>query len=503
MVKRTIFITLAILIAGLAGPILMAAPKGTLVVATQAETFSMDPIDLVSAYQASYISLFYDQLVVDGEGQGFTPGLFKSWELVNKKTWRFHLQRGVTFHNGYPFTAADVEFIFQRIQAPSYKGPLRVYAKVIKKVHIIDDHTVDIKTKYPFSMLLSFMANVNVSSKKWVQENDKKTIKNVAMGTGPFKMVSWKKKQRVVAEANTAYFRGSPKVKRIIMKPIPEMSSRVAELMSGNAHVIVKVPPFIVPQLEKNPDTAVASNYSLRAMGMFINTLSVPELQDKRVRQALNYAVDKQAIIDGILQGYGKVIGVTAPVESRDVDRSIKPYPYDPKKARELLAEAGYPDGFELKVFSPSGRYAMDKEVVQAVAEQLSRVGIKTRVQIIETQQYFKRWVRKKLDGIMILGMGFGSNVMSGLALILDPRSVYNYYNNPDMAKLVKGYIVTMDPKKQLALSHKIQHLMHEDAAMLFLYNPVHMFGISKKVKGFKAYPSSSRMNLWKVSLAE
>lgn len=480
-----------------------AEPKGTMIVGMEAETYSMDPLYAWMTYGHVISCQIYDSLIDFAPDGKVRPRLAVSWQLLDDKTWRFNLRKGVKFHNGDPFTAADVKFTLERLLDPKNKARDRAHVASIEKLIIINDHTIDVKTKAPEPLLLNRLASyVHVVSKKFADEKGPETMRRHAMGTGPFRFVSWKRKDRLTLEANPGWYIAAPKVKTLIFRPIPETAARIAELQAGGVHIATYVPPFMVNQLKQGKDTDAQTVLSMRALFMVMNTLDVPELKDRRVRRALNYAVDKQAIINGLLNGQGVPLGTPAPMHVPGMDRSIKPYPHDPQKAKALLKEAGYPNGFPLNLYSPSGRYPMDKEVVQAVADQLSKFGIKPKVHVIETGTYFKRFMQHALKGICLVGDGYRMQSTERMFAWIDPKTPACYYHNNTLKEMAYKARAIMDREERHALSRKIQNMIHDEAIHLFLYNQVNSTGVSKKVKGFKPRPDGY-IDLWNVSITQ
>lgn len=355
----------------------LAASERPLVVGLPAGIPSLDPAAMSLTDSGLIIGrLVFESLFgIDEKGKIY-PQLALSWKWVDENTLRVNLRKGVKFHNGEPFTASDVKFTIEWLMTPENKwNGIRDFAS-FDKVVIIDDYTIDFKYKRADPATLNhWAARVRIYSKKFFDKNGIEGLRNNAIGTGAFKFVSWKRDDQFIIEANDEWYLGKPKVKTIIFRFLPEMASRVAELQTGNVHIIPGLPPFMVTELKKVKGIDVQTELAVRAMFMDIDTIKVPELKDKRVRQALNYAVDKELIIKGVLSGMAQPLGTHVPVIIPGADPSIKPYPYDPEKARALLKEAGYPNGFSLDLFSSSGNHPMDKEVTLAVADQLSKSG--------------------------------------------------------------------------------------------------------------------------------
>ena len=480
-----------------------AQPKGTLRVAVSTDLLGLDPLQAFTVSGLVMQRHIYDSLVSFGANGTIQPQLAVSWKLLDEKTWRFNLRKGIKFHNGYPFTAADVKFSIEYLLDPKNKWNFRTYFDSFDAIETIDDYTINIKTKIPDPVLPNNLAAfVNVISKKFYDENGSEGLKNQAIGTGPFKFVSWRRNDRLVLEANNEWYASPPKVKTLMFRIIPEMGARVAELQAGGVHIIFDVPPFMVSQLKKGEDTDVLSVPSLRTIYMIIDTLKIPQLKDRRVRQALNFGVDKEAIVKGILNGMGTPLGTHVPLLVGGADPSIKPYPYDPQKAKDLLKEAGYPNGFSLNLYSPNGRYLMDKEVTLAVADQLSKVGIKTNVQVMESNTYLKELSAHNLEGIYLIGIACRTYDVNYSLNQLNPNFVLCYYQDKELEEMVNKTKATMDSTKRYNSAYKIQKIVHDEAIFLPLYNEMGIYGVSKKVKGFEA-PVDEMMQLWNVSVTE
>jgi peptide/nickel transport system substrate-binding protein len=235
---------------------------------------------------------------------------------------------------------------------------------------------------------------------------------------------------------------------------------------------------------------------------MIMDTINTEPLKDKRVRQAINYAVNKKAIIKGVLSGKGIPLGTHVPRRVNGANLTIQPYPYNPDKAKSLLKEAGYADGFSLNLNTPNGRYPMDREVTLAIADQLSKVGIKAKVNAMETGSYFKGLVNKTLTGLFFIGMGSGEWDISDSLNQLPSNFVLCYYPNNEMNERVARAKQTMDLEVRYKLASEIQQIVHEEAPYLFLYNGMAIFGVSGKIENFTPR-SDDMMDLWEVSLLQ
>jgi peptide/nickel transport system substrate-binding protein len=463
-------------------------PKGELVVCQGAEIGSLDIARHINIPDINYTHQVFDMLYLrDGQGNP-QPRLAVSYKLINDTTWEFKLRRGVKFHNGAVMTAKDVKFSIDRMIDPQSKVFFAHFYATIKEVKVLDDFTIQIITKSPDPLLLKRMShNIFILPSDLLKEKGAEAFFQHPIGTGPFKFVSWARNDRMVFEANEGYWDGPPKVKRVIFRPVPEVSTRIAELQTGNADIIVNIPPFLVPQVKDSPVTTVQSVPSGRAMFVYINCLTEGPLKNKKVRQALNYAVDKKAIIDNILKGSGVPMAIGITPYHWGYDPSLNPYPYDPQKAKKLLAEAGYASGLKLAFNSPSGRFLMDKEVSEAIVGMLNEVGVQTDMKIHEYGSYVQILTGKKLQDLGFIGWGNPLHDAEGTLSTLYAPSAFNYYSDPQMTEKIIQARTTMDQKKRLDLYKEIQREIFEDAPMIFLHQQIDHYGVSKKVKGFEA----------------
>jgi peptide/nickel transport system substrate-binding protein len=305
----------------------------------------------------------------------------------------------------------------------------------------------------------------------------------------------------VKLEANPDYWFGTPLVDELVFRVIPDAGTRIAELLSGGVHVALEVP---MDQINKiNTDTTRASvNSGRRIMYLAIksNDPSLPT-HDKRVRQAMNYAVDVQAITDSLMQGYTKPYdGV---LTSPNNDPTVQAYAYDPDRAKQLLAEAGYADGFDLVIDSPNGRYVKDTEVAQIVAKYLNDVGIRATVQTHEWATYSTRLREGNINGMYLLGNGGFPSSFEELSTIFDPRknpSAAHGYANPQFQSLMDQANVTVDQAEHVSLLHEAQRILWDDAPAIFGYTQPVAWGISKQLEGYEASPNEYLRLYWALT---
>ncbi|MEW6266931.1 MAG: ABC transporter substrate-binding protein [Thermodesulfobacteriota bacterium] len=485
--KRIVLVLLTLGMVIMAGSSL-AQPKGDLVICQAAEVSAADPARHHSITDINYTLQVFDMLYLrDGQGNP-QPRLATSHQIVNDTTWEFKLRTGVKFHHGTVMTAKDVKFSLDRMTDPQTKAFFAPFYSTIKEVKVIDDSTFQVLTKAPDPLLLKRLSlNLFILPSELFKEKGAEAFFQNPVGTGPFKFVSWTRNDRMIFEANEAYWDGAPKVKRVILRPVPEAATRLAELQTGNADIITNIPPFLVPQVKSAPNVDVRSISSGRVMFLYINCLAEGPLKNKKVRQALNYAVDKKSIIDNILKGSGVPMPVNLTPYHFGYDSSLKPYAYDPAMAKKLLAEAGYSSGLKLVFNSPSGRYLLDKEVAQAIAGMFNAVGIQTEMKVHEWGTYTQILTGKKLQDIGFIGWGNTLNDADGnFQPYFTPDSVFSYYSTPALADRINAARTTLDEKKRMEIYKEAQKEVYEEAPLVFLYQQIDHYGVSKNLKDFQ-----------------
>jgi peptide/nickel transport system substrate-binding protein len=465
------------------------ASKDEIMALQGAEVNSLDPARHNSVPDMNYALHVFDSLYFfDAKGIP-QPRLAVSHKLIDETTWELKLRKGVKFHDGTVMTAKDVKFSIDRMLDPAVKPFFASYYNTLKEVTVIDDSTIRIITKAPDPILLNRLAwSMWILPSELFKKQGAETFFEKPVGTGAFKFVSWSRNDRMVLEANPNYWGGAPKVKRLVFRPVPEISARIAELQTGNADVISGVPPFLLAKLKQIPSITVQPVLTGRPIFVYINCYGQDPLKNKKVRQALNYAIDRKSIIDNILSGSGIPNAVGLTNYHFGFDPSLKPYTYDPAKAKKLLAEAGYPNGFKVEFDSPSGRYVMDKEIAEAVAKMLNAIGVQTEIKVMEWGTLVQIYSGKKLKDLGFIGWG---NTLSDADGTLTPfygstDSPFSYFSTPSLVDKIGRGRVTMDPKKRVAIYKQIQAELFDEAPLIYLYQQIDNYAISKELKGFQ-----------------
>ncbi len=384
----------------------------TLRVANQGDALSMDPHSLNESLQLSFTGNLYEPLVARGRKLELVPGLATSWTMVSPTVWRFELRKGVSFHDGTPFTADDVVFSFKRAAADG--SDMKSYTAPIKEVRKTGESTVEIETAAPFPILPDTLTTLFVMSRKWCEENKatvpvdrRKGVENTASfkanGTGPYRLKERQPGSRTVVVRNPRYWGPvEGNADEVIFTPIGNDATRVAALLSGEVDVMEPAPLQDVDRLRANPNLKVMQGPELRTifLGMdqkrdellFSSVKGKNPFKDVRVRKAFYQAIDIETIKSRVMRGAATPTGLmVAPGIKGFVPELNKRLPHDPEAARKLLAEAGYPNGFEVGMNCPNDRYVNDGEICQAVAANLARIGIKVNLQTEGKGTYFPK----------------------------------------------------------------------------------------------------------------
>jgi peptide/nickel transport system substrate-binding protein len=385
--KRLAIITVSV-IALLALPA-MAMAKADLVVATDTPPKSMNPHAFSSDANLSYMSNFFDGLLQRKAPDGkLGPALAVKWQRVDADTWKFELRKGVKFHNGNTFNAADVKFTFERMKDTKYSKLLN-FANAIASIETPDDYTVIFKTKKPVPWFAETMHQNFIVDKESSEGRDDGDYNTKPIGTGAYKLVEWVKGSYVSLAANADYWEGAPKYKTVQIRPITEESTRFAALAGKQVDIVNGVPVTLYDRIKAMPHVDVISRPARRCIYMDISNKADTPFKDIRVRQAIAHAINEEEIIEKVMRGQATLAHQIPDVPTVGYDAGIKRLDYDPAKAKKLLAEAGYPKGFEITVAGPNDRYVNDEKICEAVAKYLSKIGLKVKLDVKPKSIFF------------------------------------------------------------------------------------------------------------------
>ncbi len=486
------------------------AQAKTFRIADQGDAISMDPHSLNESLQLSFTGNIYEALVAHDKKLGLVPGLAARWSQTSPTAWRFELRRGVTFHDGTPFTADDVVFSFARAAAEG--SDMRAYTNEIAQVRKLDARTVEIVTKNPFPILPDVISLVYIMSKKWCEENraerpvdKRKGVENAASfranGTGPFRLRSREPGVRTVLVRNLKYWdRIEGNVDEVVFTPIGADATRVAALISGEIDMMQPVPVQDVARLKQNPNLEVMQGPELRTIFLGLDQARDELLhsgvkgknpfRDVRVRRAFYQAIDVDAIASRIMRGAATPTALMVAPGIRGYPESLaKRLPYDPDASRKLLAEAGYPNGFDVKLNCPNDRYVNDAEICQALAGMLARVGVKINLEAETKATYFPK-ILSRNTSFYLLGWTPGTydshNVLNAILGTPDAsgRGQFNLggYSNARLDELARLVQSETDQDKRNAMIAEAFKLHQDEVGHIPLHQQALAWGMRKNV---------------------
>ena len=503
---RLAALLLVLVLAGLVGGAAGAPPRDAIVIGLVAEPVTMDPPQITDLNSARVTKRIFEGLVGQELGSyKLVPGLAQSWDISRDGlTYTFRLRPNVTFHDGTPFNADAVKFVFERQlndKGPYYATGTYPYVKGflgnVAGVEVLDASTVQIKLKAPLTPFLQYLAHQSLfmfspeSLKKWGKDVVKHPV-----GTGPFKLETWEPGVKVVLARHDQYWGGAPKIRQAIYVPIVEAQARLVALKTGDIDLTMDVPPDSLDELRRDPNLVVAESNSSAVWYVTLNTRH-PILKDRRVRQALNHAVNKEAIIRDILRGTAIVSrGPISPVYGPYYEENTARYPHDLEKARALLKDAGYAGGFELGFLVPESGSGMQSPVEMATVIQanLAQLGVRAKIQTMEWGAYLRKYLEQPDMAEMSWNPSIGDpDHMMYMLLSSDrfpPAFNSGYYQNDRVDDLLRRARTTLDEKARVPLYKEAQKLVVEDAPWIFVDHGKQVIVHRKRVQGFKLHPN-------------
>ncbi len=477
---------------------LAAQPKygGHLKVVIGLNPPTLDPHFVRDMVTAGVIGQIYEGLVFATPEMKYVPSLATSWENTDPKTWIFKLRKGVKFHDGTPFNAEAVKFVFERLKDPKTASPRRGAVAWLDSVEVIDGYTVKFNLKYPYAPMISLISDKTLliaspaAIKKWGKDFGQHPV-----GTGPFMFKEWLPGQSLTFVANENYWNGRPYLDTLTYQIVAEEGTRLTLLRSGDVDMVAKISPHHLKLVEADPNLKVIRT-PLMYVPHFGFKVNVKPFDDVRVRKALNYAVDVDSIIKNLLMGVGKRVDHLYPPVVDYVNTSIQNYSYDPEKAKKLLAEAGYPNGFETTMWAPKGRYTMDYQMAQAVQAQLAKVGVKAELKTAEWGRYISAIKAKTGMGMFMLIWGPTSGdldwaIWNYFYSKNGGSTNYTWYSNPKVDELLMAAQKEYDPKMRGKLYWEAQEIIMDEAPWIQLEQEVQLTAAKKNVMGTIILPNT------------
>ncbi|MFO7772662.1 MAG: glutathione ABC transporter substrate-binding protein [Dehalococcoidia bacterium] len=482
-------------------------PVERLTIGQGTDPLTMDPHHIVDSPTASVLEHFYEPLLeLTPEGE-LAPGLATEWDVSADGTeYTFTIRQGVKFHDGEPLNAEAVKVNLDRRLDPDAATEMMYLLGPVTEVIVVDEYTVKLVTEGPFGPMFSHLSHSNnamVSPKALEASWDAPVAEPV--GTGPFVLENWQPDHRLTMARNKDYWGTAPQLDEIVWRVIPDDASRVIALETGEVDVIVRIPPLDVPRLEAKADINIEVAPSVRTMFIGFNTLEEP-FDDPLVRQALNYAVDKEAIVEHILGGIGRVSD--APISPGIFGyQPIMTYEYNPDLAKELLEDAGYPDGFSTTLRPAVGRYHMDVEVATAVAADLEAVGIDVTMETMDWGTYISGLLANPEEaemyqlawGCITVDADYGLLPMFHSEEVRPAGFNLGFYANAEVDALLETGRTTADPAVREAAYKEAMEIIVDEAPWLFLHSESQVVGMGTHVKGLVVHVTERLLahNAW------
>jgi len=458
-----------------------AAENNTIVVSQGSDVLTLDPMLDTSPIGVNVFRNVFDALTrIEADGS-VTPLLAMSWSASeDTKTWEFTIRTNAKFHDGQPITADDIVWNYKRLLG-EMKSPVRSYISKLTSVEVSAPNTVRFVLSEPFAPFDRQVSLISIISKRAFEEIGAAKFALAPIGSGPFKVVRWVKDDRVELAAVNDYWAGAPKIKTLIFKPVPSETTRAAALSSGELDVVPILPPALVASLGNRRGLRIEKVASNKVVYVGFDVKN-PLLSDVRIRQAVDLAIDRNALSSRLLRGLGKPSGqVVAPV-TFGYAADVEPSAFDPARAKQLVAASGY-KGDKIGLQYPNNNLAFGEEVAQAIANFLGQVGINVELQGMEYSAFFPLWANRKLNSMHLFA--YGPSIMDADLIIgsLYDSSGRVYWTDPKVDQLAKQQRSERDKDKRRALIGEILKLSKEAVPYAPLYNEIHAYGVQDRIK--------------------
>lgn len=482
------------------------AAAQSVVIGLAADVTSIDPHYHVLGPNQNVAEHVFEPLILKDERQKLKPGLAVSWQPIDASTWELKLRRGVKFHDGSDFTAEDVAFSLERpATVRNSPSSFTVYTKAISGIQIVDPYTVRLKTAGPYPLMPNDLSVVPIVSKKVASAAATEDFNSgkAAVGTGPYKFVRWAKGDRIEMSRNDAYWGAKAPWEKVTFRLITADPARVAALLAGDVQAIEAVPTPDIARLKANPNVALAQSISYRLMYLHLDSsrdrspfvtdragkaLERNPLKDLRVRRAISKAINRALLAERVMEGAAVPTGQLMAEGFFGYAASMRPERYDLEGARQLLAAAGYPEGFALTIHGPNDRYVNDERVAQSLAGMLTRAGILTTVVTMPSSIYFSR--ANKLEfSMMLVGWGAdtgeASSPLKALLATYDPArgmgtTNRGRYSNPKLDAVIAQALATVEDAGREKLLQEATEIAIGDLGIIPLYHQVNVWAVRK-----------------------
>lgn len=467
-----------------------------LVIAMQSDIVSLDPHGSNDSPSSNVSSKIYDNLVSQNTDMEIVPELAVDWTPVDDVTWEFELREDVTFHNGEEFTAEAVKMSLERVIDPDMASQRAFLFEMITEVRAVDDYTVEIETEYPFAPLLSHLAHDGggIIAPSAIEEAGYDEVEPI--GTGPFTLNEWDAGNEIVLDRNDDYWGTPANVETVTFQVVPEESTRLAMVERGDAHVAEIMQPASMGRVESSNAMNLELYDSLSLNYIGYNVEKEP-YDDVRVRQAISMAIDKEGMVEGIVEGAGTVADGPISNQVFGFHPDLDSLSYDPERAEELLEEAGYEDGFETTIWTNDNPTRI--EIAEIVQNQLAEVNIDASIDVLEWGAYLDGTAEGNHD-MFILGWvtvtgdaDYGTYALFHSDMHGAPGN-RSFYTNEDVDELLDEARTETDPEVREDLYHEVQEYLVEEAPMLYLYHPQWMIALADGVEGYSHHPNNNML---------
>ncbi|MCC6306144.1 MAG: ABC transporter substrate-binding protein [Rhodobacteraceae bacterium] len=466
-----------------------------------ADVPTLDPGNHRNRFAEGVILNIHDALVARTDDMAVVDELIEGWTQIDALTYEARLRRGVRFHSGDEMTAEDVKFTFDRLTKEGFMGgqtsPRKSLLGPLADTEIVDPHTVRFHLSAPWPILRAYLPFQQIVSKRFVEATGTEGMATHTNGTGPFRLVEWRRGEAIILERFDDYYGGAPDlppvgpagVERVIFRIIPESASRVAALLAGEVDIIDNLPVTDIPVVEANPATRVMTTNGTRSFFVDLNN-AVPPFNDVRVRQAANMAIDRDLIVERVLGGLAVPLNGLISPQSYGYNADLPPWSYDPDRVRALLGEAGFPDGVDVTLdVDPANR-----ENAEAVAAMLTQNGIRTTVQVWELNVMDATWREENAAGRNMRYRSWGDGALDPVG-IFDPvlrtggRGNFSRYSNAEVDALLAAAESETDVARRSRMYQDAQAIVREEAPLLFLWLPRDIYGVSARLSGWRPSP--------------
>lgn len=482
---------LAALLLALVATTTLAVAQRELVIAQGIDVPGFDPHGHSNAAMEAVLVNLFDYLVWKTPDGEFEPALATSWEPIADDAWRFTLREGVVFHDGSRFTAEDVKFSLERIATDAGLDE-HVNYRQIREVEIVNDFEVIIHTNGPDPLLVNRISRIGsaIMPRVYAASVGWENFAVRPIGTGPFRFVSWVRDQQIEMAAFDDHWRGRPAYDRLVHRTIPEDSTRVAELITGGVQVATNVPEQDRARVDQSNVAVAALAPSNFVMMIVFNVREGTETADPRVREAIDLAIDRELLVDGLMGGLGAVTAARLHpgISAAPIDRYFGVNNYDPQRAVELLAEAGYgPGELTINLYGASGRFALGAELTEIVGVMLEQVGINAVVDIREFSAYSSNvWNAGAFEHFVVTGLGnsFGDNWFAMRALLCGGQYDDRVgWCNERFDELMNGAETEVDPVARAAMLHEATDIVATERPWITLFQRQDLIGLGNAVR--------------------